>query len=302
MENVFLGVDIGAKITRIGIGNSENLVNVDEIRTGDYWSVNGFLELVSDFIEDSEYNAEEIDGVGIGVSAIVDKEEKEMTCSKYLDEISFNEVEENFGIPVSLEANCNTAVIGQKKHGEQDVDNLATVNMWGGIGAGVYFDNKLLSSGNRMPAAGSIVLDYEKGLTWMDLCSGKELPETIEKIVRKDTRHTEAKKKTGKHGEEDITLEEMLEKAEEYDEVAEDCIDELAHINAVGVANVVNAYAPELITFRGTIAQKHPEFMEEIMKRVKYLSANPEPEMKVTEIENIGVKGAIALAEQNYSS
>lgn len=295
----FLGIDIGVENTYIGIGNREGLeVDVRSIKTKNYWSEDKLVEAVRDVLSMSGFSSSDLKGIGIGASAVVDTDEKKMAQSKYLEELSFRPIEDEIGVPVHVEANCNTSVIAEKMFGDgMNVENLATVNMWGGIGVGIYFNGNLLSRSNRMPAAGSITLDYNTGSTWMDMCSGESFPDFLKEMIQRESRPTDLKKP--KRQQPEYTIEYLQKKAGSGDDVAIEYLEDLAYINSIGISNVVNAYAPELITFRGRIAENHPELMQKSFERVKYHAVNPVPEMKITDVENIGVRGAIGLAIKN---
>ena len=290
----FLGIDIGAEKTHIGIGNQNGLESdAHVIDTASYWSEKELVELARKKIDELGYSEEDINSIGIGASAVVDKKQKEVEQPVLLDKISFQPVEEELGIPVHVDADCNTAVIAEKMFGDgKEKKNLVTLTMSGGVGAGVYFDNQLLSFSRRMPVAGHIMLDYKEGKVWEDIFSGIKYNNFLIQKIKGSTKtalNTSIRDK-------DITLEHVKKKAEEGDKIAQEYLEDVAYINSVGIANIANAYSPELITFRGYMAENNPEIMKESFEQVKYHTVTPTPEMKLTEVENIGIKGAIGLA------
>jgi glucokinase len=73
---------------------------------------------------------------------------------------------------------------------------------------------------------------------------------------------------------------------------------EIGMLNAIGFANVINAYDPSLITVGGTVALENAEaVLVPIMKHVGDYAINRVPQIKVTSLgENVGVYGAVAAA------
>ena len=90
----------------------------------------------------------------------------------------------------------------------------------------------------------------------------------------------------------------IFDAARQGDEAALRVVEEIGKINAVGVADVVNAYDPELVTIGGSVALNNPELVLEPIKR--YVAGhviNRLPEIMITPLgEDIVLYGALALA------
>jgi glucokinase len=90
----------------------------------------------------------------------------------------------------------------------------------------------------------------------------------------------------------------VFDAARQGDGAALSIVDEVGKINAVGVADIVNAYDPELITFGGGVALNNPELiLKPIRRYVARHVINRLPEMMITPLgEDIVLYGALALA------
>jgi glucokinase len=75
-------------------------------------------------------------------------------------------------------------------------------------------------------------------------------------------------------------------------------VDELGYKNAIGFANIVNAYDPELITVGGSIALNNPDqIIKPIIENIGKHTINTIPEIKITPLGHDSViLGALALA------
>lgn len=291
-DNIYLGLDVGASNIRIGLGNEESLFSDKKrkVSTEEYWSETELVDLILETLDEYDVSPEKVDGIGIGVPGLVDVEENKMEYSYALDELSFEELSK-LDIDFKIENDANTAVMGEKFYGDgRDVDSVATIIIGSGIGGGVYYGGTLLGSqkGGRSPEPAGIVVG--KGTTWDESVGGENMPEYVTSLLEEDERNADISS--------DIDAEELF-KLSEQDEVVREYVDRLAELNARGIATIVNLYAPELITFSGSVAVNNPEFMESSFEKVEELSINPKPEMKISDLGNeLGLYGALALAQK----
>lgn len=80
-------------------------------------------------------------------------------------------------------------------------------------------------------------------------------------------------------------------------------VEEIGVLNAIGFANVINAYDPSLITVGGTVTLKNKKMiLSPIKKHVKEYAINRVPKIMVTPLgEDIGVYGAVAAVSKYIS-
>jgi glucokinase len=90
----------------------------------------------------------------------------------------------------------------------------------------------------------------------------------------------------------------LFEAARERDELALRIIGEIGLLNAIGFANVINMYDPELITVGGSVALFNSELiLNPIKKDVSKYAMNRLPEIKITPLgEDAVLYGALAAA------
>lgn len=292
-DSIYLGLDVGASNIRIGLGNEDTLFSDKQRRvpTEEYWSEEGILNLILGTLDRYSISPDEVDGIGIGVPGLVDLEEDRMELSYALDELSFEELSK-LDIDFQIENDANTAVMGEKLYGDGgDLDTVATVIIGSGIGGGVYYNGNLLGSqkDGRSPEPTGIVV--EGGTTWDGSVGGENMPKYVTNLLEEDERETGISQ--------DISAEEIFELSEEK-EVVQECVDRLTELNARGIATMVNLYAPELVTFSGSVAVNNPEFMEDSFDKVEEHAINPVPDMKISELGNeLGLYGALALAQKD---
>jgi glucokinase len=290
VKELYLGVDVGSTNTELALGDGDGLESdVRSVPTDEYWSPEELSELVEHTLDEEGVGTDEVQGIGVGIPGLIDVENQDMIYSSQMPEIDFSDLEEQLGIPVRIENDANVAVLGEYVYGDgSEYDNVATVIMGTGIGGGIIYDGQLLGSteGGRNPEPGFSTVGEE--LRWHDACGGGEIPGYVGERMEEDGR---AHMLDG-----EFTSEDLFRMAE-TNPVAEEQVEHLADLNGRGIANVVNMYAPELITFSGSVAVENPEYLEESCDRAEEYIVNPTPEMKVSDLEGeLGVYGALALA------
>lgn len=308
-----IGVDLGASKVRIALVNKKgNILGKRSEETDKSNGPDGVSAQIIRMIESiREKNKEEIEGIGIGSCGPLDVKNGEMVKPTNIpfDKIPLTDpIEKEFELPVFLVNDCNAAVVGEKFFGDgKGKKNLVYVTIGTGIGGGVIIDDKLVfgKDGNAAEV-GHIVIDANSDMTcsrgqkgsWEAFCSGKNIPNYVRSLIIDDERRDgSALMKLAGGDVNQITAVTLCRAAQEGDELAIEIFDKIGKMNAVGIANIINAYDPELITIGGSVALCNPErIVEPIKKYVVDYAVNRIPEIKITKLgKDIGLFGAAAL-------
>lgn len=225
-------------------------------------------------------------------------------------------VSEQLGTPSCLNNDAAGAALGEKMFGAaKGLENYAYITISTGIGCGAIVNGTLLlgKDGNAHEV-GHLVIDYEGRLTcgcgkrghWEAYCSGSNIPNFI-RMRLKDTPEKAVKesllfKRIGGDLSK-LTASDLFAAAKKADSISVKLVGEIGVLNAIGFANVVNAYDPSLITVGGTVTLKNKNMiLSPIKKHVKDYVINRIPKIMVTPLgDDVGLYGAIATA-QTYIS
>jgi glucokinase len=296
MEKLYLALDAGVTNIHLGLGDATGIIDETrrKVETDDYWSEEGLRNLVQEVTEEYGTSVEDLERIGIGVSGLVDPEDKELVYSYSLEELEFHELK-NLETEFIVENDANVAVLGEKHYGVgTEVDNLAIIIIGSGVGGGIYYRGELLGSqrdGSSPEPAGIAV---SRDLTWEEAVGGKNMPGYIAELLEDEERSTNLSK--------EMNAEQIFEAAE-TDAVAKEYLKKLSDFNSKGIATLVDMYAPDIITFTGSLAAENPDFMKESFEQVEEHSINTVPEMKISELGNeLGLYGALALAQGKHES
>ena len=202
---------------------------------------------------------------------------------------------------VYLHNDTNAGVIGERFHSERNPDDMVYLTISSGIGAGVCVDGNVLSGwdGNA-GEVGHMTLDPHGFMTcgcgheghWEGYCSGNNIPRYAQELHAEDPVETVLPV-----ADPDFSAVDIFEHAGD-DEFADHVIDQVAYWNAMGVANIVHAYAPLVVFVGGAVALNNPEAtLDPIRDHLPDMVMSNIPQLELTTLgDDVVLKGAIASA------
>ncbi len=203
---------------------------------------------------------------------------------------------------VRLHNDTTAGVIGERFHADANPDDMVYLTISSGIGAGVVVDGHVLSGwdGNA-GEIGHITLDPEDRRTcgcghdghWEAYCSGKNIPDYA-RLLYEDAYGMETALPLE---DPDFSARDVFERAAD-DEFAAHVVSQLGHWNAMGVANLVHAYAPLVVVVGGAVATNNPDqVLDPVRERLPEMVMVNVPEVRLTTLGNeVGIRGAVASA------
>jgi glucokinase len=212
------------------------------------------------------------------------------------------------GLPLYLANDCTAAVWGEREFGAgRGVANLVYITLSTGIGGGAIVDGHLLlgKDGNAVEI-GHVTLDFAgircgcgKPGHWEAYCSASNIPRFVRlwlQARRRGVRESLLFKLTGGKLSR-LTTQLLFEAAQAGDKLSCEIVQELGLLNAIGFANVINAYDPELITVGGAMALNNPQLiLDPIRRYVRGYVINRTPRIRITPLgHDITLYGATAL-------
>jgi glucokinase len=202
---------------------------------------------------------------------------------------------------VFLHNDTSAGVIGERFHSDRNPDDMVYLTISSGIGAGVCVDGNVLSGwdGNAgevghmtLDPAGAMRCGCGKDGHWEGYCSGNNIPRYAAYL------HDETAMETALPLTDDaFSAADVFAHAGE-DAFADHVVDRLAHWNAMGVANLVHAYAPLVVYVGGAVALHNPErVLDPIRERLPDMVMANVPDVQLTTLgDDVVVEGALASA------
>ncbi|NIQ06507.1 MAG: ROK family protein [Candidatus Korarchaeota archaeon] len=316
-EQYALGVDIGASNVRLCIGTREGeiLKKVSQSTPKKGTSGKVVTEQIISLVKSiqSDFSSSLV-GIGIGSIGPLDIQQGIVHKPPNLPyrKISLKDpLKKAVNLPVFILNDCVTAVIGEKHFGAgKERENLAFVTLSSGIGGGIIVDGHVLvgKEGNATEI-GHVVVDPEGRLTcgcgkrghWEAYCGGENIPNYVELLIE-NGRISPRTLLSGKVHERKLSSELIYRLAKAGNKEALKITEDIGKINAIGFADLINCFAPSLITVGGAIALSNPELVLTPIKRyLENYTINPVPSIELTPLkEDVVLYGALWMAFNRF--
>lgn len=274
---MIIAIDLGGTKIRAGLINNGNVDKILYELCNAKGSEQDVIDQICGMI-DSLMNPE-VEAIGIGVPSVVDAEKGiiyDVVAIPSWKEVHLKEIlEAKYGLPVSVDNDCNCFAIGVAKYGEaKPFKNSVCITLGTGVGAGIIIDHKLYRGSNTGAGEiGSIPYldkDYEY------YCS---------------SRFFEGKGTTGK----DVTI-----AAGKGDAEALSIMEEFGmHVGKL-MQLVLFAYDTDAVVLGGGIINAFEYFKDSMMRELQnfpYAKALEKFQIIPTSMEYVGLFGAAAICE-----
>lgn len=171
-------------------------------------------------------------------------------------------------ITLSNDAVCG--VVGERYFADPAPANLVYLTISTGIGAGVTVDGEVLSgAGGNVGEVGHMTIDPAErmrcgcglGGHWEAYAGGANIPRYAKQLSRSESIETELPTES-----EDLTAKDIFEKLDD-DSLADRVVERIGHWNTLGVANVIQAFAPSEVAVGGAVALNHGDAILDPIRR-----------------------------------
>jgi len=259
-----IGVDLGGTNLRVALVSrkGEVLKKIKEPSTGDIFeslkkAIQGLL-------------SPEVEGVGIGVAGVVDREGKKVIVSPNLPEINGMDFKKlGFRVPLYVENDANAAALGEATMGAgKEIKNFVMLTLGTGVGGGIIHKGKLLAMAAEIGHM-SIMAEGEKcfcgNLGCLELyCSARA-------IIGAATRSLEAGAESSLREVTQgniyrVTPEDIYNAAMEGDNLSREVLKNAGKYLGVGIANVINIMSPDAVILAGGLIGAWNIYVEEAIR------------------------------------
>ncbi|MFC4081114.1 ROK family protein [Amycolatopsis samaneae] len=304
-------MDVGGTSVRAGVVDERgSLLDTARVATP---SEEGPLEDAIAGVVETLRNRHEVAGIGLAVAGFVARDRRTVMFAPHLawrNAPVAERVEKRVGLPVTLEHDVNSAVVGEHRFGAaRGAQVAALVALGTGIGAGLLLDGKIYRGaygvapelGHLTVVPGGRACPCGKYGCWERYCSGTALAATaVELLARHPGRSTVlAREVAGDPG--SITGRRVAGAARDGDPIAQRAMTELAKWLGEGLALVADVFDPEIIVIGGGVSESAPLFLDEA--REHYAGAitgakhRPLARIRTTHLgDDTAIVGAAALA------
>lgn len=217
--------------------------------------------------------SDDVAGIGLGVAGIIDREKGRVLISPNLHVVEkidlVSEIKAEFGVPVFIENDANSAALGEKWTGAgKDFSNFVLFTIGTGIGGGMIYDKKLLGVSAEIGHM-SISADGDKCHCGNYGCletyaSARAIVSKAVFILEKG-RESLLKEYCGGNFYK-LTTEDIYKAALDGDGLARELLKDAGRYLGIGIANIINLMSPEAIILTGGLTGAWDIYIQEAMK------------------------------------
>jgi len=304
-----LGIDIGGTNVRVAVANEKGnfLIRLSE-KTDKKNRMSLSKQLIS-LINSLSFDLKKIEGIGIGAPGPLDFRKGIITKSPnlFFKNIPIAKPLSDFGLPIYFLNDCNTAVVGEYVFGAgKGLNNIIYLTLSTGIGTGAIIDDTLLlgRDGNAVEMGHTTINSDDKFTCgcgkkghWEAYCSGRNIPNFVKYLIKSKFKNQNSLlfKYAGKDLSK-LNAKIVFDCAKNKDKLSMQIVDEIGRMNAIGVANIIDAFDPELITIGGSVALNNKKLvLDPIKKYVENYTMNKLSKIRITTLgDSIVLYGAVA--------
>lgn len=269
----------------------------------------GILRLVERVCADGGIGPEEISAAGIGSIGPIDREAGTVVDpANVSDERArielvrpLRELLATDSIVLHNDAVCG--VVAERRFSDAATENMVYLTISTGIGAGVVVDGDvILGGGGNAAEVGHVTIDPAGRMVcgcgsaghWEAYCGGANIPAYAAYLRREEAVDTELPVTAS-----DFTAADVFDDVGE-DDLADLVVDRVGRWNTIGVANVIQAFAPTHIAVGGAVARNNPDaILDPVRESVPDRVMIDVPEIGVSELgEGVVLKGALLIARR----
>lgn len=276
-KRTLIGIDLGATNIRVARIHQNKIQQIETEKVVSTDNPDDLVNQIGDLIE--KVDTKEVEGIGIGVPSVVDVEKGIVYDVQNIpawDKVPLKQIyEDRFNKSVFVNNDANCFVLGEKYFGKgQKYHSIVGLTLGTGFGGGLYLDNRLYSGENC--GAGEVGMLPYKDSIFEHYCSGMFFEREF-----------------------GIEGSKLFEKAKNGDNDAIQIYQAFGMHLGNALKAILYAYDPQLIILGGTIRKAYPYFEESMynaMHDFAYIETLKNIEIEISELENVAIFGAAALA------
>ncbi len=318
---MYLGIDLGGTTIKVGlVDDSYKLVNSLSIATGahrkDYEIVKDMASACHKIIKDNGMSLSDFKWIGVGSPGTPNTAKGTIV---YANNLPFNNTPvrdimmETLNIPVIINNDANCAALGEVYAGAaKGVDDAVVITLGTGVGGGIIINKKIYAGFNDGGAElGHTLLVFEGDLC---TCGRRGCVEAYVSAtgLARQTRHYAIDNPSSLINvlcEGDMSKiggRTAFDAMRQGDKVGKEVVDLYCRQLGALIANIINAFAPEVVLVGGGIGKEGETLLKpvrEYVASVTYIRTEKQTRIASAQLGNdAGIIGAALLGLQNQSA
>ena len=285
----FIGIDLGGTNIATGVVNEKfEIISKAQTKTlssrPDSEIAEDMAKTALEAVEKAGLTLADIDSVGIGTPGIANNKTGIIEYSNNLGFVNTpmrDYIKKYIDKPVYIENDANTAAFGEYLAGAaKGVQNAVCITLGTGVGSGIIIDGKIYSGSNNGGAEiGHTVIDIGGppctcGRTgcFEVFCSATGLIRMAREAMeteREDSGKNSLLWAISKERDGKISARNIYDAMREKDKLAAGVVSKYEYCLAIGIANVINVFQPDILCIGGGICNEGDNLLLPLRERVK---------------------------------
>ncbi|ADL41890.1 ROK family protein [Caldicellulosiruptor obsidiansis OB47] len=307
-----IGIDLGVDYIHVILSNFigeiifEEYVNI-KMEEPKEKLLNLLFDMIEKAIDKAPPTPKGILGIGIGVPGIVEKESGIVLIApnlKWKNVHLKSIIEQRFNLPVYIDNEANAGALGEKWFGEWGkVSDLIYLSVGIGLGAGIIIDNKLFRGAAGFAGeVGHTTINFQDDVCSCgnigcleNFASERALLSVIKKLVKEgaEDRYISCENV------DEITPSQIIQAAMDGSRICRMAVLEVAEKMAIGIANLVNIFNPEIVIVGNKASFFGDLFLEklrEVVNQKSFIAQFYDLKIEVSKLKDRAVVlGCIAM-------
>jgi glucokinase len=271
MEKVIGAVDIGGTKIAVGLVNAQGRILAQAVSpTAPEKGVEDGLERINTMLGacQAQLQGSRLAGIGVGCTGPVDPDTGVLGPNSFLplwEGVKLvDRLQSMTGVPVAIENDADAAALGEVSWGAgRGATPCIYVTVSTGIGCGIVVDGKLYRGvAGAHPELGHHVIDWTSGQDcycggkgcWESLASGPAVAAWYQ---------SQSPEAVG------VDAREICRRAEAGEPLAREAARREGLYLGIGLANLINAFVPEVIVLGGGVMQSWPLFADQAQEAIR---------------------------------
>lgn len=307
---VRVGVDLGGTNIAVGLVNEQHEITAyTSVPTGAKRPaeqiVADLCDAVDSVLQKAGIHVEDCEMIGVGAPGTCDVQ-RGIVIRSY--SLSWTNIPlsammgERFSVPIRLDNDANCAALAEVKAGAAvGYENVVLVTLGTGIGTGIVIHGKIYTglkgNGTEM---GHVMLDMDGELCTCGRRGCWDAYASATALIVRAKRTAASRPESVLNRIENMTGQSVFEAADQGDVTAKFVVAQYYEYLAIGISNIVNALAPDMILIGGGISRQGDRILDPVRKYIReFCFDTREDALPIIQVasmgNNAGIIGAAAL-------
>lgn len=305
-----IGIDLGVTSIKFGLISSEGEI-LRKIKrktpiSKDYQEIVGIItEEVHKILLNEKLVKSEIAGIGIGIPGVADEKGQVVFANNlfWKNKPLQKSLEEQLGMRIKVGNDASLAGFGEFHFGAmKNTQNALLLTLGTGLGAGVIINGNVFHGSHYLGTEiGHMVIGENfyncncgNNGCFETFASATALIKHVTHLM--DAGESTSLEKVMEKQQKPLTSQQIFEAARNQDIVATKALTRFTHYLAIGIANLINIFDPEVIALGGGLSESGDLFLEELRILVKthtYVKKLNPTEIVIADLKNdAGILGS----------